>query len=188
MKMRFVFAAVAGMCLASGAHAQAYVGGGLGMGKLNLDCAGTVNCDTSTTTGKVFGGYMFNEKFGIEGAAINFGKATAAVVVSGTPVGVDIEHKSLVLALSARQAFSPTWSLVSRVGVASNKATAVGRSGGFSASISESTVSFYGSIGVAYTINQNVSLEAAVESTTFKDPGNDKYGAYFGSVGLRYSF
>ncbi len=103
-------------------------------------------------------------------------------------MSVDIKHQTLVLALSARQIFSPTWSLVSRFGVASNKATAVGRVSGFSASVSETNVAPYGSFGVAYSVNPNISFEATVEATTFKDPGNDKYGAYFGGVAVRYSF
>ena len=82
MKTRILLATLvaAGAALASTAasaqtDAQAYVGGGVGQSRADVDCTGSTVCDKTDTAFKIFGGYMFTKNFGLEGAYYNQGKA-----------------------------------------------------------------------------------------------------------------
>ena len=188
MKKSVFAACVFAVLAASEASAQGFVGGGLGQGKVNLDCTGTVACDTSASTGKLFAGYRFGNSLGVELAVVNFGKAKGAVVFNGVRVNLDIEHQSVALALSSDLALSPNWSLISRLGIASNKGSAKGSAGGISATENKTSVAPYASIGVAYAVTPSTSIEGAFDATTFKDPSSDRYGAYFAGIAVKFSF
>lgn len=47
------------------AMAQGYIGASIGQSDLNVDCAGTITCDTKDASFKIFGGYMFTPNPGI---------------------------------------------------------------------------------------------------------------------------
>ncbi len=77
-------AVTAALAFSAAASAQGYLGTSIGQSDFDLDCTGLTSCDTKDTGWKVFGGHMFTPNLGIEGAYVDFGKATGTA--SSIPV------------------------------------------------------------------------------------------------------
>lgn len=83
--MNRISLAIALLVTAGTACAQGYVGAGLGQSRARIDCSGTLSCDKTDTSFKIFGGYLFSPYWGVEGAYYNQGQArlTAADAEAG---------------------------------------------------------------------------------------------------------
>jgi OmpA-OmpF porin, OOP family len=69
---------------------------GAGAGQLSVDSNGDIDgtafsFDDSDTAFRIFGGWQFNENFGVEGGYIDGGTASETFDIDGTDVDVDIE-------------------------------------------------------------------------------------------------
>src|SRR5687768_9155571 len=94
MKIRKVLVvsglALSGLLAARQASAQAFVGGSFGKSDIDSDIttglitSGSV--DGKDTGFKVFGGYMFNRHFGVEGAYVDLGEVSYSGDFFGLPV------------------------------------------------------------------------------------------------------
>lgn len=58
-KSLLALATAAALVSGTAANAQGYVGGGVGVGNIDVDCTGLTSCDKSNVGYKVYGGYQF---------------------------------------------------------------------------------------------------------------------------------
>lgn len=179
MKKTALSIAAAVLMLSSGAFAQGYVGAGAGWGKVDVDCAGTTTCDTTSTGWKLFGGYKFDPHWGIEVNYFDFGKAKATV---GAAAG-EIKATGLGVGGALFGQFSPSWTGVARLGIASTKAKVSGPL----ASDSETGTNAYVGLGVSYLLSRNLSIDGAIDFSRVKYLG-EKADVRLVSVGLTYAF
>lgn len=73
------------------AQAQGYAAASIRQSDFKVDCDPGLTCDLKDTGYKVFGGFMFTPNFGVEGAYLDLGKATASgsvTVVNGTTTAI----------------------------------------------------------------------------------------------------
>jgi OOP family OmpA-OmpF porin len=75
--------ALSALLSSAAALAQPYIGAAVGRSDYQVDCAGATACDTTDTAFKLYGGYMFNENFGIEGELFDLGTAKATLSMPG---------------------------------------------------------------------------------------------------------
>jgi OOP family OmpA-OmpF porin len=187
-KLVAALATVTAALLSGGAHAQAYVGGAVGQSHINLDCSGVPNCETTDTGFKFFGGFKFTPNIAGEVTYFDWGKAggsasgsggTAEATVSGTGVGVGAAFFA---------DFTPQWSGVARLGIASNKAKGEARlNGSMIASESESKTTAYAGLGVSYALSKQVKLDGAIDFSNLELQG-EKGNVRLFSIGLTYAF
>jgi OOP family OmpA-OmpF porin len=141
---------------AVGAQAQAYIGGGIGMSEVNLDCDGSTSCDKSDTGYKIYGGYKFHPMAALEVGYIDFGKASASGYYRGYAVKADINASAFTVAAALRGAFTPSLSGVARLGVANVETKLTGTVYGVGrGTSSESSTEFYFGLGLEYAFTKN---------------------------------
>jgi OOP family OmpA-OmpF porin len=179
MKRTALSMAAAALMLSSGALAQGYVGVGGGPGKVDVDCAGTTTCDTTSTGWKLFGGLKFDPHWGIEVNYFDFGKAKATV---GTASG-EVRATGLGVGGALFGQFAPAWTGTARLGIASTKAKLSGPLG----SDSETSTNAYVGLGLSYLISRNLSIDGAVDFSRVKYAG-EKADVRLVSIGLTSSF
>jgi len=183
---KIVLALAALAALASGsAHAQqAYVGGAIGQSHIDLNCSGVPNCSSHDTGYKVFGGYKFTPNLAGEVTYFDWGKISgssgaASAEVRGTGVGLGVAFMG---------DFTPQWSGVARLGIASNKAKAEGKfNGNVVVSDSETKTTAYAGFGVSYALGKQLKLDGAIDFSNLELQG-DKGNVRLLSVGLTYAF
>jgi len=182
MKKTILAIAALSALSANSAFAQTYVGGAIGQGHVNLDCAGLSNCDNSDTGYKIFGGYKFTPNVAGEVTYFNFGKAKASAggvdaTVKGTGVGLGVAFLG---------DFAPQWSGVARLGVASNRVK-VDTNPTSSVVGSESSTNAYLGFGIGYEISKGLQLTGALDFSRAKYQGSSG-NIRLATVGLTYGF
>ena len=167
---------------------QGYVGAGLGMGHLSLDCAGTNRCDNTHTGGKVFGGYRAANGWGGELIYVDWGRAraTAAVAEVGVVEGT-IKARGFGAAVAYHAPLNGDWLGVLRVGALSNRAKGTGVLGNASESVSERHANLYFGLGIGYRLMRNLSVDAGVDASRIKLMGDTANTALW-SLGLSAAF
>jgi OOP family OmpA-OmpF porin len=170
------------------AMAQGYIGASIGQSDLNVDCAGTITCDTKDTGFKIFGGYMFTPNLGIEGAYFDLGKSTQSGVVP--PFGtVTAEFKASGFAVYG-VALAPIdqFSVFAKLGIASTKVKLSGTVSGLgSASDSETNTNVAWGLGAGYNFTKNLGVRLEWERFRAEFQG-EKEDVDLLSVGLNYRF
>jgi hypothetical protein len=92
-----------------------YVGGGIGASSVDPDTSGTIyaTSDDNDVAWQIFGGYRFNEKFSVELAYADLGKADLQIAggrLAGTPAGeVSFKQATLGIVWSPVMASNQTW-------------------------------------------------------------------------------
>lgn len=157
---------LAAAALAHPAFAQnttAYAGASAGRSKADIDCTGTLTCDTSGTAWKIFAGYMFHPNFGVEGAWFDQGKAKFTAPVTGGPDAYG-EFKGRGFGLYAlAQANQGPWSGFVKAGVVSARATGSASVSGISGSVSETHTNFGWGAGGGYDFTRNFGARLEFE-------------------------
>lgn len=181
-------AAACALLTGSAAMAQGYLGAGVGPTRIDVDCAETTTCDKTDSGFKVFGGYRFGSGFAPELVYFDWGKATATLVDTelGTASG-EVKATGWGLGVAYFIPFTTQWQGVLRLGVASNKAKGTGTLGGLSGSVSETSTNPYYGLGVGYRINNNLSVDAAMDFSRIKLLG-EKADTRLVTIGLTYQF
>lgn len=132
MKKVFMAAAVAAALVAGNASAQLYLGAG----------AGSSKTDNREDSWKLYGGYQFSPTWGVELGYTDLGQYR----------GADVE--SWTLAGTGTMPLNQRWSLLGKLGVASNRPQFAGSS--------DHTDLLMG-VGVGYSLNTNIGLRLEYE-------------------------
>ncbi|UDF33468.1 UNVERIFIED_ORG: porin family protein [Shinella sp. XGS7] len=165
-----------------------YVGGSLGLyKKYDLNCDTGVKCDkTPSTAGKIYGGHMFDERYGVEAMAFGMKSGVGSIKdKAGASVPGSVNLRGLGVSGVAAFGEGP-FTFKGRLGVAYTK----GKSNNYSTGTSESKSSLQPLIGagVSYALSKEVSLNADWDRVSGKYNGNAKTHANMVSVGLSYKF
>lgn len=175
---------------ASQASAQGfYIGGSVGKSDIDDEIAipalitsGSV--DGTDTGFKIFGGYQFNQNFGVELAYVDLGKATYSGDFFGTPVaGGKVELWGINISAVGTLPLNPSFAVFGKVGLFSWEAKASDVTGGvpFSAKDDGADISY--GIGASYNFTKNFSARAEWEFFN-----TDAADASLLSIGLVYNF
>ena len=176
------------MLATSQVAAQAYVGGSIGQSDIDeeittgLITSGPV--DGKDNAFKIFGGYMFNRHFGIEGAYVDLGEVSYSGDFFGTPVtGGRVELTGFNVSAVGSYPVNEQFSVFGKVGLFLWDAEANDTTGGapFSAKQDGTDLSF--GVGVGYHFTRNLGVRAEWEM--FK---TDDADATLLSVGLLWRF
>jgi len=161
---------LSGLLAASQASAQGfYIGGSVGQSNFDdsnaipdLITSGTVD---STDTGyKIFGGYQFNQHFGLELAWVDLGKATYSGAFLGASVtGGTVETSGLNFSAVGTLPLGSNFALFGKVGFFTWESKASDVTGGvpFSGKDDGTDVSF--GIGASYNFTKNFGVRAEWE-------------------------
>ncbi len=149
-----------------------YVGGSLGPTRYKGPDIGGLSTDRSSTGGKLYGGYEFNDKFGLEAGYASVGKAKSAAG--------DVKGHGLYVDAVGKLPLGQNFSALGRVGAFNGHAKT---SGGASDS---GTDLKYG-LGVQYDLNKQAGIRGEWERYRFKSFGT-KADADMYTVGLNYRF
>ena len=158
--------AISAALAANQASAQAFAGGSIGQSDIDdevaagLITAGTV--DGKDTAWKIFGGYMFNRHFGVEGAYVNLGAASYSGNFFGSPVtGGKVEVTGFNVAALGSYPINEQFSVFGKIGLFLWDAEASDTTGGvpFSAKEDGTDLSFGVGLGYNFTRNLGVRLE-----------------------------
>lgn len=125
-----------------------YVGAGIGSASIEVDDTGF---DADDTAFKVFGGYNFNQYFGVEAAYFDGGKPDEVVAGTGGQGRIEVGPTGLNLSAVGRLPLGEAFSLFGKLGYASYDIDIKGRVNGqvvASASGSDEDVSY--GVGAAY--------------------------------------
>lgn len=179
--------AVGGVQAQAAYQGQAYVGGTLGWGHLNVDCAGTVSCDSDDVGGKAYVGFKVTPHVAVEFNYLNFGKSEAAVRVGNSLVNLDIRSHAFALAGVYSWNFTPAFGGSARLGLASvrTKASAANRQ------FKKDEAKPYLGFGLDYAFTKNLKGVAALDVTEAElDVGNVHTNGTVSllSIGAQYEF
>lgn len=169
MKVRKILAASAlalgGALAATQASAQAFVGGSIGQsdmdGSITQDLVTSLTTFDGKDTGfKVFGGYMFNQYFGVEGAYVDLGEASYNGTFFGQPAtGGRVEITGFNVAALGSYPVTPEFSVFGKIGLFIWDAEASDSIG--LAKADGSDISF--GLGVSYNFTRNLGVRAEWE-------------------------
>jgi OOP family OmpA-OmpF porin len=192
--------------------AQTYVGGGLGMGSISVDCEGLNRCDKSSTGGKFHLGHRAANQWAFELTYLDWGKVRAqsteivsppasgqAVALGAGPVTVTVDGELRASGFGVGVAYfmplATDWNAVLRLGVMrpEGKITGTGSAQGITLSESaskRSTQAYFG-LGVGYNLTPALALTGEADFSRVKYGLEGEYETdpvRLISVGLRYSF
>ncbi len=165
-----------------------YIGGAIGRSSFNTRDLNLPNPggDERDTAGKLYGGYQFNDTFGIEGGYVRLGKFSERVTLgSGSTVTQEGRARSFYLAATARMPLSEQFSLNGRLGVSAGRVSGTNVLPSGSQMIGSTTSLPMIGVGAEYKVSQYVSL-----TVDFDHFGrvSDKITGNLVSAGVRFSF
>ncbi|KQQ32997.1 hypothetical protein ASF61_13010 [Duganella sp. Leaf126] len=185
MKNTILFAMLA--ALAGTAAAQStYIGGNVGRAEQKLSIEGDSIKDHDTGF-KLYGGYNFNQNFGLEAGYVDLGKMER----SGGVARVRFEPTSVYFAATGTLPLDPQFALFAKAGVARTEVKANFAVGNLSEDDKASRSTAYLSVGAAYAVNTNFSVVAEYEyfgKVAKIEDSNGNLKANMVSVGVRYKF
>ena len=159
MKRRLLAAAFSAALVAGPASAQMYLGAAVGASKT----------DTNENSWKLYGGFQFNPIWGLELGYTDLGRYR----------GSDIESWSM--AGTGALPLSDRWSLLGKLGAASNRPSFAGAS---------NHTGLLVGVGVGYSMAKNLGLRLEYEDfgkLSNVGTGNNSRGSNLG-LGLKYAF
>jgi OOP family OmpA-OmpF porin len=181
--------ALGGLVAASQTAAQGfYIGGSVGKSDFDDDNAipGLItsgSVDGSDTGFKIFGGYQFNQHFGVELAWVDLGKAGYSGTFSGLPVtGGTVETSGLNLSAVGILPLGSGFALFGKAGFFAWESKAKDVTGGLPFSGKEDGTDLSLGIGASYDFTKNFGIRAEWER--FKAVGDIDLL----SVGIVYKF
>ncbi len=177
------FLALSASLVGASAFAQAYVAGAVGSARADIDCAGTVSCDNSSTGFKLIGGYKFTPNIAGELSYFDFGKAKASVNLPPL-ANLELTAKAFALGVAFSGNLNDAVYGVARIGVASVKAEATVVGVG---SDSDTKAQPYFGLGLGYRLSKAMSVELGADFTK-AEYGGEKADLRMITVGLNYGF
>jgi len=180
---------LSGLVAATQAPAQGfYIGGSVGQSDFDKsnavpDLITSGSVDGTDTGYKIFGGYQFNQHFGLDLAYVDLGKAGYSGTFSGASVtGGTVKTSGLNFSAVGTLPLGTSFALFGKVGFFVWEAKANDVTGGVPFSGKEDGTDLSYGLGASYNITKNVSVRAEWER--FKAVGDIDLL----SVGLVYKF
>lgn len=159
---KLIVALIASAAAMSAAQAQTtaaprgYVGAGIASADHDFKMSGATNVDTEghKASGKLFGGYDFNQNWGVEAGYTDFRKSDVNYSIGSVNNRGETDGRALYLAAKATLPVNEQFSVYGKLGATriKNELEVV------NASISRSKTEAYGAVGAEYKLNGNVSL------------------------------
>lgn len=192
-KMKKKMGAVwAGLLLAMplAASAQgAYVGIGAVQAKYKLESEDYSGKD-SVSSAKLYGGYQFDTRFGLEAGYVDHGKARGSFISYGDTVDFRVKARSFYLAATGNLPVNEQFLLLAKLGVAFNRVKDSGTVNGVDTiPVSYNRTTSLIGVGAAYAFTPNWMAVVEYENfgKIFKEEGAQAKAHAF-SVGIRYRF
>ena len=175
MHKRLGMTVIAALALAASMAAQAdtqpgfYAGAGIGTTKVGDDDFDEAGIDTTDTGFKIFGGYTFNENWGVEVSYFDFGEASASDGGDSVSVGVT----GLSAAAVGRLPINDMFAVYGKLGFASYDVKAKFNVAGFgSGSASDSDSDMIYGIGGAMSFGGNFEARLEYEALNVDGDAN----------------
>lgn len=181
--------ALSGALAATQVSAQAFVGGSLGQSDFDDEVTnGLIDAnrqvDGKDTAWKIFGGYMFNRHFGLEGAYVNLGEVSYSGSFLGAPVtGGKLEVTGFNVAAIGSYPVTEEFSVFGKIGLFIWDAEANDTTGGVPFSGKEDGTDLSFGVGIGYQFTRNLGLRAEWEMFKANDADTSLI-----SVGLQWKF
>lgn len=163
-----------------------YVGAALGRTSFSAKNLGLpkTGSDESAQASKVYGGYRFSDRLGVEAGYVRLGNAVETLTVGNNAVSQTVKARSLYVAATSRLPLSSDFALTGKAGVS------FGRASGsnvlpVAADMTGSKRSFMWGIGAEYQLTNALALTADFDH--FGQVSN-KMRANLFSAGVRYRF
>lgn len=186
---KLIVALIASAAAMSAAQAQttaprAYVGAGVASADHEFKMSGATNVDTEgyKASGKIFGGYEFNQNWGVEAGYTDFRKSDVSYSIGGANNRGETEGHAFYLAGKATLPLNEQFSVYGKLGATrvKNELELV------NASMSRSKTEAYGALGAEYKLNQNVSLIGEYERYGKSKDFGAKADVW--TIGAKYAF
>jgi OOP family OmpA-OmpF porin len=180
--------ALSGLLAATQASAQAFVGASIGQSDVDEDItAGLItsgSVDSKDNAFKVFGGYMFNRHFGVEGAYVDLGEVSYSGSFGSAAVnGGKVETTGFNVAALGSYPVTEEFSVFGKIGLFIWEAEASDTTGGvpFSQKTDGTDISF--GLGLNYQFTRNLGVRAEWERFKLDEADADLI-----SVGIVWRF
>jgi hypothetical protein len=142
---------------------RAYVGAGIASADHEFKQSGATNVDTEgyKASGKLFGGYDFNQNWGVEAGYTDFRKSDVNYSIGGVNTRGETDGHAVYLAAKATLPVNEQFSVYGKLGAARTKSELEMLNA--AQNMSRSKTEAYGALGAEYKLNQNVSLVGEYE-------------------------
>jgi len=149
--------------------------------------------DSSDSAWKIFGGYQFNQNFGVEANYVKFGTYALNANVAGTPMFTDININAWGASLVGTLPMAKDFSLFGKAGMAYTRTTL-----GTCSALCQLNTTFSGSnvwsptvgVGLKYDFHPNWNVRGEVERYTKVGSNDNSIGGSINlyTIGLAYKF
>ena len=175
---------------ASASHAEGfYVGAGTHLRHYDLSQTGASQGSSgsgSVLSGKLFGGYDFNDTWAIEGGYVDLGKPRYSYMLNGTASQLSARAHAWFGAAKVSMPLSEQFGLFGKVGLDQHRLEVAGTGAAAALTSNKSTTALYVGAGVQYKISKNLASTLELEHFgTDKKPGSALNGV---SLGLKFNF
>ncbi len=169
---------------------SAYIGLNAGKATQKVTVEGDGSAKDDFNSYKLYGGYNFNNNFGIEGGYAHLGTLDATFISGGNRNDFKIKARSIYLAAVGTLPINEQFALFAKAGLSANRVKVSWTENGvFQGSGSESRTSPMFGLGAKYNFSKSWSVVAEYENygKTLKSDG-DHLKTHAFSLGARYSF
>jgi OOP family OmpA-OmpF porin len=188
---KLIFAVIAGATMISAAQAQTQVPGPyIGVGVATADHVSNIGGTTGSSSdgykasGKLFGGYDFDQTWGVEAGYTDFRKSHYNYSVNNVPGNASSDGHSFYVAGKATMPLNEQFSVFGKLGAAQNKNNLNASTIGLSRS--DSKTEAYGALGAQYSLTKQVALTLEYERYGKSKDFGAKADVW--TVGAKYSF
>ena len=187
---KLIVALIAGTAAMGAAHAQttqphAYVGIGVATADHeNSSVGGLTNVDSDgyKASGKIFGGYEFDQNWGVEAGYTDFRNANVNYSVNGTNGSGTTKGSSYYVAGKYNMPVNDQFSVYGKLGLEHSERKLQSAD----LNLKDTDTGAYGAVGLQYNLNQQVALTAEYERYGKTKTVGAKADVW--TVGARYSF
>lgn len=174
---------------ATAATPSSYAEVAAGLSRGDIDCAGTRECDRSSSFARLTVGHEFAPGLAAELFVGQWGRLTAAADMPGLgTVRAEVRVRGVGLGLAATLPLASDWTLDARLGLASNQAQVKGSvAGGAASTRSERHTAPYAGVGIRWRLDDMLWLGLHVDSTRIQAEG-EKATLTLAGVSLRMAF
>ena len=148
------------------AHAQGpYVGLGVVNADTEMNMPGAVSASGGgwKSSGKLFGGYEFDDTFGVEMGYTDFRGGDFTYLIADVPGRIEMDGRAFYLAGKATALVTERFALVGKLGMSATKFSQSGFGSGTDLFREESDTQGYLSVGAEYRVSQQLGVALEYE-------------------------